>query len=275
MQREKFILHRAQGRGAASEQRWARPYIGAALCVVGMASSAAVMAAGITVNAGDDVTWGASMDLGCDDLVVNGILNAPGVAFTRVGNVIIGSAGQLNAANTTFEVTSSWQNSGAFSGAGSTVTASNACSNTSTAFSGNTNFANLTATSPGLQLNFAAGSEQTVSGALTLNGVTLTGQGGTAFLTLAGGGSQNIANVGVNGVDASHGTRLAPTGTNVIPNGAANNWFAAKTPPVTPTAATPVPVTGPGGLALLAGLMLGAAHWVRRRSPGSSRRKAD
>ena len=264
MQREKLHFHQVPGGTGVPTLRWRRLGVGAVICLAALGSSASVRAQGLTVNAGDTVSWGASMDLDCGDLVVNGTLDAPGIAFTRAGNVIIGAGGQLNAANTTIEVTTSWQNSGAFNAAGSTVTASNACANTSTAFSGNTTFSNLSATTAGHTLNFAAGSEQTVGGALTLTGITAIGQGGTAFLTLPTGGTQSISSVGVNGVDASHGQRLAPTAVNAI-TGTANNWFKATTP-TTPTAATPVPTTSPAGLALLMGLMLGAAHLTRRLS---------
>ena len=267
---EQFHISRLPvGRVAARLRgpRWAA----GAVCLLALGSSTAAMAQGLSINAGETVNWGAPLNLDCGDLVVNGTLNAPGVAFSKVGKVIIGVGGQLNAANTTIEVTTSWQNSGAFNAAASTVTASNACSNAGTTFSGNTAFTNLSASTAGHTLSFATGSEQTVSGALTLNGVTLLGQGGTAFLSLLAGGTQNIANVGVNGVDASHGQHLAPTAVNAI-TGTANNWFTGSTPttPTTPAAPTPVPATEPAGLALLAGLIGAAMCWSRRR-PGKAR----
>ncbi|QIL78517.1 IPTL-CTERM sorting domain-containing protein [Diaphorobacter sp. HDW4A] len=241
-------------------------------CLAGMATAAPmVYAAGYTVDPAGG-SFGASMDLDCGDLVVNGPFDATGASFTKIGKVIIGSGVTFTAANATLEVTVGWENSGTFSGAGSIVTASNACANTSTTFTGNTTFNALSATVAGHTLNFTSGSEQTVTGQLTLNGVTLTGQGGTAYLTLPTGGGQTIANVGVSGVDASRGQRLAPTGTNVI-TGAAVNWFGVPTP-TTPTVTKPVPVTGPFGLALLSGLLAAAAHLSRRRS-GTSRRKPD
>ncbi|MPN19114.1 hypothetical protein SDC9_166480 [bioreactor metagenome] len=218
----------------------------------------------MTVNAGDTVTWTAVTDLACGDLVVNGSLTADGASFTNVGSVIIGSTGSMSAAGTTFNVNNGWSNSGSFSGAGSTVVADSACSNTSTTFTGNTPFANLRANIAGHTLNFAPGSEQTVSGQLALDGVTLLGQGGTAYLTLLPGGTQTIATVGVNDVNASRGQHLAPTAVNVI-TGPAVNWFSAgPKPPV--VIAQPVPVTGPWGLALMAGLLMAAAHRTRRQS---------
>ncbi|QIL71836.1 hypothetical protein G7048_16605 [Diaphorobacter sp. HDW4B] len=271
MQREKLSRPQVAGGADAPKPRWLRPCAGAAVCLAALVSSAAVQAQGITVNAGDTSTLTITADLDCHDLIVNGTLNAPGATFTRVGNVIIGAAGQLNADNAVFAVSKSWQNSGTFSGAASTVTASNDCANTSTTFSGNTAFGNLKATIAGHSLSFAAGSEQTVSGLLTLSGVTLTGQGGTAYLTLSTGGTQSIANVGVSAVDASRGQHLAPTSVNVI-TGTATNWFGSPTPS-TPEPAVPVPANSPAGLALLAGLMLGAAQLARRWS-GKSRSKS-
>lgn len=273
MPKETSIFHRPSREGNASRSRWPRLAVSTAVCLAGLANIACVHAAGLTVNAGDTATWGTPLDLDCDDLVVNGTLDAAGAVFTRVGNVIIGSGGQLSAGGSTIEVTKSWQNSGTFNGAGSTVTVANTCANTSTTFSGDTTFGNLSATVAGHELDFAAGSEETVTGQLTLNGVTLRGTGGTAYLTLQSGGTQSIANVGVSGVDASHGQHLAPSANNVISGGAANNWFVAG--PAKPEAGSvaAVPATGPAGLAVLAGLMLAAAG-LARRWPGKSRRKS-
>lgn len=228
-----------------------------------MACAGTVHAAGYTLLAGDGPASvaGLALDLDCGDLIVNDQLDATGTTFTRVGNVAIGASGALNATNASIEVTANWQNSGGFTGAGSTVTVSNQCGSAASTFSGNTTFVNLSATGPHT-LSFAAGSEQTVSGALTLNNVTLLGQGGTAYLTLAQGGSQSIAGVSVDKVDASHGQRLAPTLTNQI-TGSASNWFRSGASSPVNVRPTPVPVNGPGGLALM-GLLLAAVPFARR-----------
>lgn len=248
--------------------RWPLPRRKAAgvLWLAGMVCTAAVHAAGVTITPGDSPASlaGVTMDLDCDDLVVNGTLDITGATFTKVGNVIIGAGGVVNASGASIQVNRGWANTGAFNGAGSTVTASNSCANTSTSFAGNTTFFNLSATVPGHMLNLAAGSEQQVAGLLTLNGVQLLGQGGTSYLTLLPGGTQNIGAVGVNQVDATRGQHLAPTQLNQIAGGVAPNWFR------TATSAVPVPTQGPLGLALM-GLLLCAAAFAQRRS-GTSRR---
>ena len=243
--------------------------VAGALWLAGMVCTAAVHAAGVTINPGDSASMARlTVGLDCDDLVVNGTLDIAGATFTKVGNVIIGAGGVLNASGANIQVNRGWANTGAFSGAGSTVTVGNNCANTSTSFAGNTTFFNLSATSPGHTLNLAAG-EQQVAGLLTLNGVNLVGQSGT-YLTLLAGGTQNIGAVGVNQVDASHGQHLAPTLDNQTAGGNAPNWFRSATTPVGPV---PVPANGPLGLALMA-LLLCAAAFTQRwpgKSPRSSR----
>ena len=239
-----------------------------ALWLAGIACTTAVHAAGITIPADSTLSLpAATMDLDCDDLVVNGTLDMPNSTFTKVGNVIIGAGGVVNASGATIHVNRGWANTGSFNGPGSTVTASNSCANTSTSFAGNTSFFNLSAMVPGHTLNLVAGSEQQVAGLLTLNGVQLLGQGGASYLTLLPGGSQNIGAVGVNQVDATRGQRLAPTSMNETPGGSAPNWF--RNTPVL-TGAVPVPVSGPLGLALM-GLLLSAAAFAQRRSGKSTR----
>lgn len=231
--------------------------------LAGVVCSAVVQAAGVTVNPADSPVSmaGITMDLDCDDLVVNGTLDITGATFTNIGNVVIGAGGVVNASGATIQVNRGWANTGTFSGAGSTVTAGNNCANTSTSFSGNTTFFNLSATVSGHTLNLGASSEQQVAGLLTLNGVQLLGQAGSSYLTLLPGGTQNISAVGVNQVDASRGQHLAPTQLNQIANGVAPNWFRTAIPAV----AVQVPAQGPLGLALM-GMLLCAAAFVQRRS---------
>ncbi|MET4576479.1 hypothetical protein [Ottowia thiooxydans] len=232
--------------------------------LVGMAGVNGAYAAGITIEPADGpVSFaGFTMDLDCDDLVVNGTLDINGATFQKVGNVIIGPGGSLTATGANIEMTHSWQNNGSFSGAGSSVTASNACANTSSSFSGNTTFHNFTATSSGLTLSFAGGTEQQVAGLLTLNNVTLQGQGATTFLSLLPGGTQNITTVGVANVNASRGQRLAPTQTNQIGQGYAPNWFSNASSLVSGIA--PVPTSSTVGLGLMALLLSGTAFLKRR-----------
>ncbi|WP_028606074.1 hypothetical protein [Ottowia thiooxydans] len=242
----------------------------AAWLVAGLVSVSTAHSAGITIEPADGPVSlaGITMDLDCDDLVVNGTLDISNATFQKVGNVIIGAGGSLTATGASVELTQSWQNSGTFSGAGSTVLASNACANTSTSFSGNTPFNNFSATSAGLTLSFAAGTEQTVAGVLTLINTTLQGSGGTAHLSLQPGGTQNITTVGVSNVNASRGLRLAPTQTNVISGGFAANWFSNPSSIVTMVA--PVPASSTASLTLMA-LLMGVAAFLRRRFVKSKR----
>ncbi|MBH1966094.1 MAG: IPTL-CTERM sorting domain-containing protein [Comamonadaceae bacterium] len=238
--------------------------------LAGLAAASSAYAAGITVEPADGPVSlaGFTLDLDCDDLVVNGTLDITGSTFQKVGNVIIGAGGSLTATDANIEMTSSWQNNGSFSGAGSSVTASNACANTSSSFSGNTTFHNFSATSSGMTLSFAGGTEQQVAGLLTLNNVTLQGQGTTTFLSLLPGGTQNITTVGVGNVNASRGQRLAPTQMNQIGQGYAPNWFA--NPSSIPSGIAPVPTTSAFGLSLLGLLLSGAAFWKRRAKKNKS-----
>ncbi|WP_028606076.1 hypothetical protein [Ottowia thiooxydans] len=236
----------------------------AAWLVASMAGASTVHAAGITIEPADGPVSlaGITLDLDCDDLVVNGTLDISSATLQKVGNVVIGAGGSLTASDASIEITHSWQNNGSFSGAGSSVIASNACANASTSFAGNTNFHNLSSTSAGLALGFAAGTDQTVSGLLVLQNVTLQGQGGTAFLSLQAAGTQNITAVGVSNVNASRGQRLAPTQMNQIMNGYSPNWFSNPSSVVSGIA--PVPTSDAVSLTLMALLLSGTAFLKRR-----------
>lgn len=243
----------------------------AALAALCLAAAPTAQPAAFTVGAGGGAYHG-TLDLDCDDLQVNGPLDAAGATFTGVGRVYIGAAGSIAAAGARIEVGAGWHNAagpGGFTGAGSTVAMVGRCSNGgATEVTGNTTFNHLSATQAGQTLSLAAGSEQQVSGTLTLGDVTLQGQGGTAFLTLLPGGAQQIGAVSVSGVDASHGQRLAPTGQNGPAGGNAPGWFALAAP-ATPSAVA-IPTLNTWGLLLLstlAGLLGGRQYAHRRRAP--------
>lgn len=152
-----------------------------AWAVLGVAASPLVQAAAFTVGAGGAAYHG-TIDLACDDLEVNGPLDASGALFTGVGRVRISAAGSIAAAGARIELGAGWHNAAGpagFSGSGSTVAVVGRCSTGSTAdITGNTTFVHLSAVQAGQTLRFAAGSEQQVAGTLTLNDVTLQGQGG-------------------------------------------------------------------------------------------------
>ena len=256
---------------------FSRANVARAVCLLAVAGAVSMQAhAGFSDEVGAENTFDSMSDQDCGDVVINGKLTlAAGAGFTRVGTFTVAPTGSVvTASGVSIEVTTGWQNGGTFDTSGTSLTASNVCGNTTTTFSGSNTFLSLSATSAGHTLVFPAGTTQTVTGSLTLTGQTLNGGDANTFLTLATGASQSISDVGVNSVDASRGQRLAPTGTNKI-TGTAPNWFAAPVTPVVPTSPTAVPVTGPGGLALMGGLMVLAAGFVRRRkSSNSSRRDA-
>ena len=213
-----------------------------AWAVLGVAASPLVQAAAFTVGAGGAAYHG-TIDLACDDLEVNGPLDASGALFTGVGRVRISAAGSIAAAGARIELGAGWHNAAGpagFSGSGSTVAVVGRCSTGSTAdITGNTTFVHLSAVQAGQTLRFAAGSEQQVAGTLTLNDVTLQGQGGMAFVTLLPGGVQQIGTVGVADVDASRGQRLAATGQNGLVGGNAPGWFALAAPAAPSVVAVP------------------------------------
>ncbi len=231
-----------------------------ALC---FAAAPSAQAAAFTVGPGGGAYHG-TMDLACDDLEVNGPLDAAGATFTGVGRVRIGAAGSISAAGARIEVGAGWHNAAGpsgFTGADSTVAVVGRCSmGGATDITGNTTFGHLSAAQAGQTLHLAAGSEQQVAGTLTLGDVALQGQGGMAFFTLLPGGTQQISAVTVTGVDASRGQRLAPTGQNGPGGGSAPGWFALAAPAV--PSAVAVPTLSTWSLLLLSALA-GLMGWRR------------
>lgn len=245
-----------------SYQKRSHSRLRASLAALLMAGAAGAQAAAFTVGSGGGAYHG-TIDLACDDLEVNGPLDAAGATFTGVGRVRIGAAGSIAAAGARIEVGAGWHNAAGpsgFTGASSTVALVGRCSiGNATDITGSTTFDTLSAAQAGQTLHLAAGSEQQVTGTLTLGNVTLWGQGGAAFLTLLPGGVQQIGAVSVSGVDASRGQRLAPTGQNGPGGGNAPGWFALAPAP----GAVPVPSLGAWSLLLLSALT-GLLGWRRK-----------
>lgn len=253
---------RSRGFTGPGWKRRACQAAGAATLLTGLAGAPPAFA-GIFVGANETngSYQGATTDMDCESVEVAGTLDLSNSTLTKIGSVIVHPGGTLIGTNANLEVSGVWQDDGTFTATDGTVTVTNVC-NTTTTFSGNTTFNNLSATGPASTLNFAAGSEQKVGGALTLKDVTLLGPNGVAYLTLLPKGTQDIDKVGVDKVNATRGQHLAPTKDNVIPNGSAPNWFRTPSGPL-----TPVPTTSPGGLALM-GLLIGLAAFARRKFAG-------
>jgi hypothetical protein len=128
--------------------------------------------ADITIPAGGTLALDAGgLDAACTDLIVAGTLHTNSAAITNVRNVIIASGGVIDAQSSTIAVAGDWSNAGTFSPGASTVTFTDGCGVTNATITGNTTFNNVNfLTSTGKQWTFAAGSTQTVQGAIVITG---------------------------------------------------------------------------------------------------------
>ena len=132
-----------------------------------------LFAAGMTIGAGDSTSLGnGSMDLDCGDLVIAGTMNMDSGTLNNVGSVII-NGGTLNGGTGTINLSGDWTNNGGTTNPGSSqVTFDTNCGDNTINVSGDSNFWNLTLqTTTGRQITFEAGSTNTTSGHLILNGV--------------------------------------------------------------------------------------------------------
>ena len=236
----------------------------------------ALARADLLVPSGGTVSLaGATMALGCTDIVVGGTLNLNTATVTGVRNVTIQPGGTVNGGSGSIAVTGNWSNTGSFvAGTGTVSFVDNAaCAPTST-ITGSTTFFNLSlAGSTGKTYAFQAGATTTVSKLLTILGgaatsvkIVSTAPGSAANLSLAPAGTQNIQHVGVTDNHAT-GQVLAPGLANEGGGGNTDGWFtAAVAGPL-----TQVPTLGEMGLLLLI-LMLGAAGMsaIARARPESN-----
>lgn len=230
--------------------------------------------ADIDVPAGSTISLGGgSSDLACTDLIVAGNYSLAGGTLTNVRHVVIASGGTLTlAAGGAITLAGDWTNNGTVAAAGGTVSFVDdvgcATAPTQSAISGNTAFDSLSiVSSSGKLYQFAAGSTQTVTSALTLQGsgaplrIESTTPGSvTAALQLDAAGSQNLSNLAVRGMSApSPGQWLAPGQTNQGA-GPVSRWFGTPG-----DGAAPIPTLSPLSLAGL-GLALAAFAARRRRT---------
>lgn len=255
-------MKRMKMRGALP--RW--PVAGASLLL------AATMAhADIVVGAGATTDW-YDTDLGCTDVIVDGTLNMQGGSLSNVRNVVIGAGGTINMAGGSITLAGNWTNGGSFAAGGGGVSFVDdvACPTppVGSTIGGNTSFDTLSiASSTGKLYTFVAGSVQTVAGALTLTGTAGTplkiesSTPGTpsADIKLAAGGTQNLANLAVRGMQAS-GQWLAPGQANQG-TGPVSRWFGTPTPP---GGVAPIPTTSQWTLLLMSLALAGLAVRTRR-----------
>lgn len=142
---------------------------------------------GFTVGAGSTVSMGTgTLTLACDDLVI------------QATGTLLGQQGTISLAG-------DWIQNGAFTPGTSTVVFVDGCIPNQSAISGNSAFHNLSGiTSLGKELDFAAGSTQTIQNFLQLTGaagnlllVRSSSPGVAAFLNLLPGAGQLIDYVNV------------------------------------------------------------------------------
>ncbi len=169
---------------------------------------------------------GGTLDLGCTDLIVAGTVSVDSGSVTGIRNVVIAPGGSLSATSGTLSLSGAWSNSGTFSaGAGSVNFVDLAgCAPSGGTISGNTTFSQLSfTTSVGKTYLFAAGSTQTISQQLTIQGapgLPLVWRSTTAgqVATIALFGAQSTSNFGAADI-AAIANWIAPNQTNAISGG--------------------------------------------------------
>lgn len=219
----------------------------------------------ITIPAGGSLSLaGGAMDLGCTDITVAGNLQVGSAPVTNVHNVTIQAGtspdGTLDGGSGSITLAGNWSNSGTFiPGTSSVFFVDNPGCATSSMFSGNTTFYNLSLLSNlGKIYTLLPGSTQTTLHALTIQGapanpiqITSGAPGSPGYINLVAGGTQNISHVGVSDNWAT-GQPLAPLLTNEGGTGNSNGWFGIPL-----NLSIPIPALGPGGLGLLALILAG------------------
>jgi len=235
------------------------PAAAALVLLVATPSAASVVTVGSSASL--DLGTG-SLDLGCADLTVAGTLSAGTAGFTQARNVTIDPTGLVNGNSATLAVAGDWDNAGTFNAGTSTVQLVDDCSLASATISGDTTFANLEmTTTSGFLYSFTAGSTQTVTGALALQGaaanlltIRSTLDGSEAFLNVQGSSSGDFVDVQDN--DATGGNAIT-LGANSVKGSNTPGWLTGVL----------VPALGALGLALL-GLSL---LWSGRRALATRR----
>lgn len=194
------------------------------------------LAAGITVPAGGSMSLGdGSADLGCGDLVIAGEVSVDAGGASGIIDVDI-TGGTLNGGSGTTSLTGDWSNAGTFNAGTGLVRIVDGCGIASSTISGDSDFHEFSVTTAsGKLLSMAAGSSQTFTSMLTLEGMVgnllqlrSSSPGQEVFFSLAPGGSQSISAVDVRDNNASGGLTLAP-GTpgqfQSVDSGNNTNWF--------------------------------------------------
>ncbi len=202
----------------------------------------------VTVGSGAIADLGTgSLNLGCGDLTVEGMLMVSAGAIEQARDVTIDPTGIVNGNSATLEVAGDWDNAGSFNAGTSTVQLVDGCGLASAVIAGDTTFANLDmTTTSGFLYSFTSGSTQTVTSSLTLLGteasfltIRSTVDGSEAFLNVQGTSSADF--VDVQDSDATLGNAIT-LGPNSVKGSNTPGWLAAAV----------VPALGALGLAVLA-----------------------
>jgi hypothetical protein len=145
------------------------------------------------------ISAGASLNLGCTDLNVQGNASVGAGQIGQAATIGITSTGVLDGGSGTISVGGNWNNVGTFVPGNSTVIFTDGCSTAPAQLTGNTVFNNLTLTSTnGRTFVIPAGHSITVNGTLTLHGLPglpiqlVSSSGQTAYVTF-GAGAQLVA----------------------------------------------------------------------------------
>ncbi len=196
--------------------------------------------------------------------------NAPGGTYTLQDALIANAgikitAGTLDVSTNNYGVTvgNNWQNSGTFTARGGTVT----LNGTNQTLSGSTTFYNLTktVTSPDT-LTFAAGTTQTVTNTLTLQGAASnllslrSTQTGNQW-KLDPQGTRSLSYLDVEDSNNVNATAIATAGNNITNSGNNTNWTFTQSSTTT-LASSPNPSTYGSGVTLTATVTSGATGTV-------------
>jgi hypothetical protein len=234
-------------------------------CALVLAAPACV-AQQLVVGAGARLVVGATLELGCADLRIDGTLDDTGTMRGAREVAIGGTAsapGELS-------LSGDFAAAGSFAPAGGTVRIVDGCARTLSRIVGANAFSNLLVTGSGRTLSLPAGRTQTIATSLAFQGGTQRlalrsdAPGRIAFLALASGGNQAFAGIVVRDVGApANAADLAPgdpSAFDSVDNGNSPRFFAGSGGDV----ALPVPVSAPALLLLALSLVLVAcAHAPR------------
>ncbi len=158
-------------------------------------------------------------------IVFNGNSTISGSGILTVSNLTIAAGSVLSAPSGNLYVEGNWSNSGIFSNKTGSIIFSG---NSTAVITGSNNFYDLVCNTPGKQINFEAGSNQVVSGTLTLNGsagnlIKLRSTSSPTRWNIAvPGGAQSVTYVDVQDSNASGNTITVAGGLGSDNNA---NWI--------------------------------------------------